>query len=41
VLAWNEGDYDVARVQFREAKQHADSSTAELAGQMLQTHWGE
>jgi tetratricopeptide (TPR) repeat protein len=40
-LAWNEGDYDVARVQFREAKQNADSNTAGLAAQMLQTHWGE
>jgi tetratricopeptide (TPR) repeat protein len=41
VMAWNEGDYDVARVQFREAKDNADGSTAELAGQMLQSHWGE
>lgn len=40
-MAWHEGDYDVARVQFREAKQNADSATAELASQMLQSHWGE
>jgi tetratricopeptide (TPR) repeat protein len=40
-MAWNEGDYDVARVQFRQAKESADSSTAELAGQMLRSHWGE
>ena len=40
-MAWYEGDYDVARVQFREAKEHADASTAQLASQMLQSHWGE
>jgi tetratricopeptide (TPR) repeat protein len=40
-MAWYEGDYDVARVQFREAKEKADASTAQLAAQMLQTHWGE
>ena len=40
-LAWYSGDYDVARVQFREARDNADSSTADLARQMLQTHWGE
>lgn len=40
-MAWYEGDYDVARVQFREAKENADASTAQLAAQMLQTHWGE
>lgn len=40
-MAWYAGDYDVARVQFREAGENADSHTAELARQMLQTHWGE
>jgi tetratricopeptide (TPR) repeat protein len=40
-MAWYDGDYDVARVQFREAKQNADASTAQLAAQMLQSHWGE
>jgi tetratricopeptide (TPR) repeat protein len=40
-MAWFEGDYDVARVQFREAKGNADASTAQLASQMLQTHWAE
>jgi tetratricopeptide (TPR) repeat protein len=40
-MAWFAGDYDVARVQFREAKEHADASTAQLASQMLQSHWGE
>jgi TPR repeat protein len=40
-MAWYAGDYDVARVQFREARDNADSATAELAREMLQTHWGE
>ncbi|HZX55859.1 MAG TPA: tetratricopeptide repeat protein [Ilumatobacteraceae bacterium] len=40
-LAWNVGDYDVARVQFREAKQSADTATSALAAQMLQSHWAE
>ena len=40
-LAWYAGDYDVARVQFREARDDADSATADLARQMLQSHWGE
>lgn len=40
-MAWYEGDYDVARIQFREARDNADSTTAELASQMLRTHWGE
>ena len=40
-MAWYMGDYDVARVQFREARDNADSHTAELARQMLQSHWGE
>jgi tetratricopeptide (TPR) repeat protein len=40
-LAWYSGDYDVSRVQFREARDNADSSTADLARQMLQTHWAE
>ena len=40
-MAWYAGDYDVARVQFREARDNADSATADLAREMLQTHWGE
>jgi tetratricopeptide (TPR) repeat protein len=40
-MAWYLGDYDVARVQFREARDNADSATADLARQMLQSHWGE
>ena len=40
-MAWYGGDYDVARVQFREARDNADSGTADLARQMLQSHWGE
>jgi tetratricopeptide (TPR) repeat protein len=40
-MAWYAGDYDVARVQFREARDNADSATAELARAMLQSHWGE
>jgi tetratricopeptide (TPR) repeat protein len=40
-MAWYAGDYDVARVQFREARDNADSATAELAREMLQTHWAE
>jgi tetratricopeptide (TPR) repeat protein len=40
-MAWYAGDYDVARVQFREARDNADSGTADLAREMLQTHWGE
>lgn len=40
-MAWYAGDYDVARVQFREARDNADSATAELAREMLQSHWGE
>jgi hypothetical protein len=39
--AVREGDYDVARVQFRVPKEHADASTAQLAPPMLQSHWGE
>ena len=30
-MAWYAGDYDVARVQFREARDNADSATADLA----------
>ena len=40
-MAWYAGDYDVARVQFREARDTADTATADLAREMLQTHWGE
>jgi tetratricopeptide (TPR) repeat protein len=40
-MAWYLGDYDVARVQFREARDNADSATADLARQMLHSHWGE
>lgn len=40
-MAWYMGDYDVARVQFREARDSAGGTTADLARQMLQTHWGE
>jgi tetratricopeptide (TPR) repeat protein len=40
-MAWYAGDYDVARVQFREARDNADSATADLARQMLHSHWGE
>jgi tetratricopeptide (TPR) repeat protein len=40
-MAWYQGDYDVARVQFREARDNADSTTADLARAMLQSHWGE
>ena len=40
-MAWYAGDYDVARVQFREARDNADSATADLAREMLQSHWGE
>jgi tetratricopeptide (TPR) repeat protein len=40
-MAWYAGDYDVARVQFREARDNADATTAELARQMLRSHWGE
>ncbi|HTH07151.1 MAG TPA: hypothetical protein VL916_14825 [Ilumatobacteraceae bacterium] len=40
-MAWYAGDYDVARVQFREARDSADTHTADLARQMLQSHWGE
>ena len=40
-MAWYAGDYDVARVQFREARDNADSATADLAREMLRSHWGE
>jgi len=40
-MAWYMGDYDVARVQYREARDNADSTTADLARQMLHSHWGE
>jgi len=40
-FAWYAGDYDVARVQYREARDNADSHTAELAKEMLHSHWGE
>jgi hypothetical protein len=40
-MAWYLGDYDVARVQFREARDNAESATADLARQMLHSHWGE
>jgi hypothetical protein len=40
-LAWFAGDYDVARVQYREAKEHADGQTSALASEMLHSHWGE
>jgi tetratricopeptide (TPR) repeat protein len=40
-MAWYLGDYDVARVQFREARDNADSATADLAREMLHSHWGE
>jgi TPR repeat protein len=40
-MAWYAGDYDVARVQFREARDNADSATGDLAREMLRSHWGE
>jgi hypothetical protein len=40
-LAWQANDYDTARTLYQEARDNADSHTAELATSLLRTHCGD